>query len=491
MQKVNALILFLCSCIFGGELVITSTPPNAEIVLNGIKTGRFTPDTFNLKIDSVSLSLLADSYNFEKREVYLADSTVTVNFTSLDTFEEVSIKGDELFGILQLAPAPLGMPYLINGIIEDRPVIALSEGSYHIQWNGGIQYKTIDTTVIIHPARITNLELVFALRYGKIDIIANPKVSKICIDSMIVGNGIVHRSFSAGKHIITASAPHYLTYNDTVILFPNQTYRDTIVLKKSPDSDGDGFNDTVDLCPEIRGIYDGCPTIQKRAEWRKIGKAFSFNFAAAPFTIEFAPISFVKRHATNDSLEEMVSLFNDGPKILNSLDGILFLNKLWISKGLFISSFDIGYNFVGSQYKKSWDISIGNNRYIIYDEYYDIVPTISSLTGSLQLGVQFHTDFVSFSVLTGYQLEKIYYDDFTEIDPIKNDTTLISYTENNSRWITTTRASLTFRNEPLFPKLYGEMSFTATSGKRTGWIGTNFGVIIPWWKKRQIDSPKN
>lgn len=491
MQKKFAIVLlFLCILagpLSAGILEVISEPSGAEIIINHIRTGRFTPDTLrNLPNKELKVTVLLEEYRYEERTVVPGlDSVETVSFTQLSDFDTLAITGDSLFGILQLPIPPVETPYLVNEIIEDRENVILSAGIHHIEWDGGISYEPIDTFIEVRPARIVTVDLVFARRYGRVDFVVEPESAVITIDTSVAGIGSVRKPVTAGKHQLNVQQSGWLPVEKSFVLFPGQTYRDTIRLEPTPDRDGDGFHDTVDVCPEEHGIYDGCPTIQRREEIKRLSRHFGSSFLSAPFTVELAPVSIQSRIATDGEFRELISLFNDGPSLLNNYRGCAMINKLWISRGLFIGSIDGGYSFADLSYEKQWNIPLNSDstEQLIYSDYENVTPTINIFSLGAQIGIQLHGDIVSFAVLTGYLYETITMSGITTWDK-DGEEVHITKEMDNSSWNTTIRTSFSFRDEPMFPRLYGEMSFApGTDESTTGWVDVRLGIIIPWWKK--------
>ncbi len=492
MQKKYALtaviLLILNAVVNSAALRVVSEPAGAEIIINHIRTGKYTPDTIrNLPRSEITVSVLLDDYRYAERTILpTSDTLSTLSFTHLTDFDTLAITGDSLFGILQLPVPPVEAPYLVNEIIEDRENVILSSGIHHIQWDGGISYAPVDTFVEIRSARITSVELKFLRRYGRVSLVTEPDSAALYIDTTLWGIGRLQKPIPAGKHELTVSASGWLTKSRSFLLFPGQTIRDTIRLEISPDRDGDGFYDTVDICPDLHGIYDGCPSIQKREELKRLGNYFSKSFAAAPFTVELAPFLFQYRFATDRSFRELISLFNDGSGLFTNYRGVTLLNKIWVSRGFFIGSVDVGYSFAGLKYEKSWQIPINDDSTHIlhYDQYRDENPQLGIFSFGVQGGIQLHSDIISFAFLTGYLYEKIELRGISSISRESGDTTFIDQSDLNSRWNSTVRATVSPWNKPLYPRFYGEMSFAPGTEKVTGWIDTRFGVIVPWWRER-------
>jgi len=472
--------------LFGGALEVFSDPQGAEIILNHIRTGRLTPDTLlNLPNTTVSVSVLLDEYSFNERDVTIDDDSIAhISFSQMIGFDTMAITGEALFGILRLPESPVETPYLVNQIIEDRDIVVLGAGFHRIEWNGGIGYQPIDTIVEVRPARITELDLHFSYRYGRIDLEVVPDSAVIFIDTMVWGIGGVNKPLNAGSHNLRIVSDRFKPYSEPLLLFPGQVFRDTIVLEELPDSDGDGYDDSVDLCVNVFGAYDGCPEIQKAREFRRIGSHLGETFLSAPLTFEFAPFSVKNRTATSGEFNQLVSLFNDGVSLLNNYHGISLLNKVWLSKGLFIGSVDYDYSLTGLRYEKEWDIPVTSDslQYLHYDRFAVENPMLRIFSLNVQAGIQLSGDLFSFALLTGYLYETISLSGVTEFNKATGESSFVSESEENSNWNTTVRTTITLKDMRFYPRVYGEMSFTGSTGDVTGWVQTALGVTIPIWK---------
>ncbi len=490
MQKKYAVILVMTlafpAVVSAGKLAVFSEPSGAEIILNRIRTGRFTPDTVNNLPDSkISVSLLHNEYQFEERSITpREDSLLSLSFTRQKEFEPLTIKGSRGFGVLQLPIPPSETPWLLNQLIEERNSVVLNVGLHHIEWDGGISFEPIDTMIEVPQGAIIAPEINFHRRYGRVNLSVYPSNAAIYIDSTLWGFGSIRKPLTAGSHQLKVSADGFIPLKRELLLFPNQNFRDSVTLVISPDRDNDGFNDTVDLCPDERGIYEGCVTVQKREELKRIGSHFWKTFRNAPFTIELAPLSFQMRTATDKEFREIISLFNDGPGLLNNYRGVQLFNKLWVSRGFFIGSADVGYSMGGLRYEKPWDIPLDQDSLEIlhYSQYELQNPSLALFTAGAQVGIQLRGEPFTFSLMTGYYHETITFDGITQKDEMTKTTTLISEKYTNDFMSTTARVVISLKKTPFAPSLYSEMSFAPNRYGYTGWVDTKMGVIVPWWK---------
>jgi hypothetical protein len=396
---------------------------------------------------------------------------------SADTFY---VWGSHSYGILNLSPPPNDIPYIIDEKIEgDNKKIILINGAHNIYWDGGIEYESIDTVVEVKQGEITNVVFNFVERKASLFIETEPEEAKIYLDSKLAGVGAFFSEIRAGEHKISVSAKGFQPSNETVTILPNRLVRFNIKLQESPDRDGDGFLDSIDICPDIYGIYDGCPKPKPGNEIKKLAVFWRGYLKSQPFTIEALAIAFQYRIATDPDFRELIHLFNDGMAIGANHRGVSVFNKLWISKSFWIVSAEYGQGFGGSKYKKSFDIEV-DDYHLIYSRFAEKNPEIIINSYSGQFGFRAGNKTLTLAILTGYQKEKITLNNITkETEEKKKYQTSIA--ERNNSWITSVRAMISPKGEIFYPAFFAELSMTPISGSNvSGWISVRSGVLVPW-----------
>lgn len=491
-QKLKVvLLLLLCHTLFAGKLIVTSNPDSAEVSINGVRTGQYTPDTLDVENDSISVSVHLPSYHFQPHTIAVGEKmTQRISFTHLPIFDTLSILGTKYFGILELPIPPVAVPYLINGHIkEPSKELVLPEGSYSIHWDGGIGFYPIDTTITIYAGEKSILPLSFHTRYGKLKINTVPDEAEIYLNDTLIGLGRTIRPAIAGTHKLRVEKKGFVPIEKTLIIFPGRENSDTIVLAKTPDRDGDGFDDTIDICPDVHGIYEGCISPVKKREAKKLARYFATMMWNQPVKMEVSALSIQYRHAYNNKFRQKIALFNDGAPLMNNYRGINIANKFWFSYRAFISSFEYSQHFNKLHYKKVYEIPYNSDssQVLYYDEFSlsDIHPTMGIKGSSLQIGIQLRSPIITFALLAGYEWEKIITYNVIERHIVDGEVeeNYISIEEDNDHWKGTLRVSVGSDTEPLKPQFYGEISFTGVSNT-SGWVETSVGVLVPWWRKK-------
>jgi hypothetical protein len=331
-------------------------------------------------------------------ETAFVDTQNSGTVVSADTFY---VWGTHAYGILNLSTPPKEIPYIIDEKIEgDSKKILLTVGKHNIYWDGGIEYESIDTVVEVNPGEITDVVFRFVERKASIFIETEPEEAKIFLDSELAGVGAFFSDIRAGEHKISVSAKGFQTSNQTVTILPNRLVKFNIKLQETHDRDGDGFMDSVDLCPDIYGIYDGCPKPKPGNELRKLGEFWGGYLKSQPFTVEVSALAFQYRIAVDADFRELIHLFNDGTSIGTNHRGFSAFNKLWFAKSFWIASLEYGQGFGGSKYKKSFDIKV-DDYHLIYDRFSEENPEIIINSWSGQFGFRAGNKILSLAVLTG------------------------------------------------------------------------------------------
>lgn len=440
------------------------------------------------KISAVFLLLSSAAWLFAQ-EYKVAEPADFEGAFDADTF---FVYGSHSYGILNLPATPNAIPYIINERIEyENERIVLPMGRHRIFWDGGIGYVPIDTFADVRAGEIVNLNFNFTERRGTLFIETEPDEARIFLNSELAGVGVLFRDLQAGNHLLSVSAQGHHSIEQTVSVSPGRVSRYNIRLPSTYDRDGDGFPDSVDLCPDVFGIYHGCPRPQLGHELRNLRDFWRGYLDEQPFTIEILAFGFQYRIASEPLFRELISLFNDGPAVGTNHRGFSAFNKIWIANARWIASLEYGQGFLGSRYRKSFDINVDNDFHLIYDKHWDLEPTIKMRSFSGQFGFRAGNEILSLAILTGYQAERITLTNISEFGDDRRRRTS-SRTSRNNVWITSVRAVLSPSGENFNPAFFIEMSVTPIVGEprgkigqairpeETGWIGFRSGVILPW-----------
>lgn len=423
------------------------------------------------------------------------DTTDTIDTTEIIKFKETAnistdtffVFGNHSYGILNLPATPNGIPYLIDGKIEnDSKKILLLAGEHQIYWDGGIEYEAIDTVIEVNVGEIRDVVFNFVERKATIFLETEPEESKIFLDGKLAGVGVLFGNLQPGIHQISISAQGYHTSNQNFLALPNHLVKMNVQLVQIPDKDGDGFPDSIDVCPDVYGIFDGCPKYHKGKELKKLGDFWWNYLRTQPFTIEVLALAVQYRiPVANKEFRNLVSLFNDGVPIGTNYRGFSAFNKLWLAKSFVIISAEYGQGFAGLKYKKPYEISIDDYS-LIYKDYSDKGPEMNIYSYSGQIGIRAGNPYLTIAVLTGYQSEKITVEKITKTD--KNGRKYYSsFSKQNNSWITSVRAAVYPKGEIFYPAIFGEISLTPISSfDLTSWTSVRLGILIPWRLEKSI-----
>lgn len=428
------------------------------------------------KITAGLFSLLLFFVSFAESET--ADTIVETAVVSTDTF---FVYGNHSYGILNLPITPNGIPYIINGKIEnDSKKILLFAGEHQVYWDGGIDYEPIDTILEVNVGEIRNVVFNFIERKSTIFLEAEPEEAKIFLDGNLSGVGVLFGNLRPGAHRITVSAQGYHTSNQDILVLPNHLVKMNVKLTQIPDRDGDGFPDSIDVCPDVFGIFDGCPQYKKGKELKKLSDFWWNYLRTQPLTIEVLGLAVQYRiPVANEKFRNLISLFNDGVPIGTNYRGFTAFNKLWIAKSFWIISAEYGQGFAGLKYKKPYPIEIDDYT-LMYKEYREINPEITINTYSGQFGFRSGNKNLTIAILTGFQSEKITVSGVTKKDENGKEY-YSSFSKQNNSWITTARAVVSPKGEIFHPAIFGEISLTPVSSYYvTSWVGLRAGILIPW-----------
>jgi hypothetical protein len=477
-------LFFGWACVWSeeGVLIVSSSPDSAEISLNSIRTGAYTPDTLHLDTGEYYVTVLMKDAYFRSRKTTLGENdTVQMSFSRIPIFDTLAVKGTEYFGILSLPSPPVDLPYLIDGTMKRADTaIILPEGTYDIHWDGGIGYYPVDTVVQIRAGQRHRLSFSFDKRYGRISLVTQPREAKIFLNDSLFGVGETIRPLTAGTHELRFEAEGYEDTIQQIVLFPGRFTKDTVELEPKP------IPEDVDLeefCAQFDGIYPGCPQVNRWQEARNVGAYVWDRIWDNSLSVEICAASFSRKQIYNDSLRSFISLYNDGSPLFNNYSGLHTLNKIWIGYRGGIVSLDWGQAFHGLQYEKNYNLPyFPDTAYeVIHDEFRDRNSAVYIRSFSLQGGFQLRAedDILSFSFMGGYVWETFEFTNLSERD--SDAERLFTFIKDNNHSIVSARAVAHPSPKPLRPAFYGEISMTPFDADFTGWVQTRLGVIIPWW----------
>ncbi|ERP30962.1 PEGA domain-containing protein [Chitinivibrio alkaliphilus] len=485
LQKYRIVVQCILCCLslsFGGVIAVTSAPEGAEISVNDIRTGSFTPDTVQVDTGDLYVTVLMQGSYFQSQKVHLSEGdTANLSFSQIPVFDTIIVQGREYFGILSLPEPPTDIPYLINGTMKNADTaIILPEGEYSIRWDGGIGYFPVDTTIRIYAGMKHHLDFSFEARHGRVSFFTMPENTRIYLDDTLFGVGRTIRPLKAGAYTLRFAAEGYEDYVEELVLFPGRFMEDSVHLSPAPVPDD---VDMEEFCAQFEGIYPGCPQVNRWKEARNVGSFLFERFWDTPFTLELALLSFSRKRLYESDIDRFVALYNDGPPLFTNHTGVTFFPKLWVGYRGFVLSVSGGHTLQGMVYEKPYEIPfILDDSYVLaYDEFLDQSPRFLLRSFALQGGVRLTTENknLTFSLMGGYVWESM---SFTNLQRQDESDGTYTYRRSNNHGVATFRAVVHPDPRPLFPSFYGEISLTPFSVPLTGWAETSVGVILPWWR---------
>jgi hypothetical protein len=461
-----------------GGLFVSSRPPEARILIDGQETGKTAPATFqqlSAGVHTVSASI--PEYLFSRsRAVILPDTTISLSFALHAPMDTAFVKGDLDLGVLVLPRPPIATPYRIDGRVVDKLEVSLNAGKHRVVWEGGNRYSSLDTVVDIFPARVSTFDFSPRRRTGILDIATFPSDAEIYIDSALAGRGPLRVELPTEAYAIDVKRQRYYATSRTAVVAPDSVVSLAISLDRIPDRDQDGFLDSADVCPDVYGLYGGCP----KAPWRETVKLnvkrVLRNMIADPFAFAFNAAGYLTRRATNDRFRQILTYFADGPRLLNNQNGLTGGNVVSASYRGACARLELGQWNNGLSYLKPDTLRLDarDGRYLaVYDSLAGFEPRVIIPSTSFALGVHFTTDWFNVSYLIGRQWEDIIVSDLLR----ERDMTSTSIVFDNDWWFHVIDLELELRfKEVLVPTVYTSFAFPLTTRSRTGWHTLQAGM---------------
>lgn len=259
------MLIISISTLANGNVSISSSPAGAEIIIDGVSTGKYTPSelTFTDTLNH-ELELQLPQHIFTKREFKIVnDSSINLSVNLMALSDTAIIIGDLELGILSLTPPPLKIPYTVDGKKVYSKDVILNAGLHQVEWNGGEIYSSMDTILTISPGKMTVLRFYPKRLSGTITVSVIPEDAGIFLNKIQYGTGNIKASVNTGSYNLSIKRNGFVPFDTVITIKPDEQINFDVVQNRIPDEDGDGFLDSIDLCPEIYGLYDGCPKQKK------------------------------------------------------------------------------------------------------------------------------------------------------------------------------------------------------------------------------------
>ncbi len=473
-----------------GRLDIHSNPEGAQIFLFGKSTGLKTPATINgLITGNYEVELFLPEYSFQRKVIKVfPDSTVSSSFELFSDFDTLLVLGQNQHGMLALPYPPIDNPYLINDSAVTSVSHLLAEGEYHLRWSGSKIYRDLDTTIFIPAGRMVFFNIPFKRLTGKVRFELTPEDAMVCLEGRPCSPGSQTVELPSGLYLARISKRGYDTEKRKFLVSPDKIAVITSELIPNADNDGDGYPDSVDNCPEIYGLYDGCPKQRFRDAWKIKTDEVKEYVRSEPVSFAISGLGMITRIPTRKRFNTFLSAFSGGRVGgVNNYRGLTAGNQYQISyRGLMLQT-ELGQWSSGLRYKRPDTLVIRtvSDQYLIwYDSLYDVTPAIFIPSTALSFGFKYRLLNYSFSYCIGYQWEDIIVDQIQSV--FDGDFKRVQF--DNDWWYHELgfEADL-FTDTKITPSGYAKIKFPFGPILRTRWHVLQMGIQLrfrPTLKKK-------
>lgn len=399
-----------------GELFVESEPEGAEIFLFGKSTGEKTPSTLSgLVAGEYEVELFLPEYQFQRRTVKVyQDSMIHTSFELFSDFDTLHIMGQNQHGMLVLPYPPLDSPYKLGDSTIHSPKNLLVEGEYRLTWNGQKQYRDVDTTVFVPAGKMVFFNVPFNQLKGRVRFVTEPRDALVCLEGFPCSPGEQTVDLPSGLYVAEIRKRGYESQKRKFLVSADKITVIKSVLELNMDQDGDGYPDSVDHCPEIYGLYDGCPKQKFRDAVKIKAEEVREYIYSEPFSFTISGIGMINRIPTRKHFHNFLSSFSGGRVGgVNNYQGLTVGNLLQASYRGFLANVELGQWSSGLRYRRPDTLILNTeneNYYIWYDSLFDVDPTIFLPSTAVSFGFKYRLLNYSFSYCLGYQWEDIIID---------------------------------------------------------------------------------
>ena len=475
-----------------GSLNVDSEPQGAEIYLYGHATGQRTPAAFkNLIAGRYEVEVFLDDYRFRRRSVHVpAGGETSTSFQMLSDFDTLLVFGENQHGVLVLPYPPIDRPYAINDSAVTEFRHRLLEGEYRINWHGGGFYQDIDTVITIPPGLMVYFNVPFERLNGSATFILNPPDALICIEGFPCHVGGLTVELPSGFHTARVNRHGYEPEWRRFVISHGKRYTIRIALDIDVDRDRDGFPDSIDRCPDVWGLYDGCPRPNFKHMTRMKYAELNEYMETEPFSFSVAVMGYVSRSPTNRRFHNFLSSFSGGrPGGMNNYKGINIGNIYQVSHRGFMAQLELGQWLTGVKFRRPDTLTIKteNENYIVwYDSLYQIDPAVFFPSTAISTGFKYRHGKYSVGYSLGFQWEDIIIDEIQRV----SDGEMLRVIFNNDWWFHEIMLEADLYTNTFFtPSLYAKFKFPFGPTMQTKWhvlqAGLQFRLRPIHWKERR------
>jgi len=474
-----------------GDLHIDSEPPGADIYLYGRATGKRPPAIIrNLVAGRYEAELFLPDYRFQRRNVPVpAGGTATTSFQMLSDFDTLHVLGEAQHGVLILPFPPLDSAYRIGDTVKAAFQEELLEGDYRITWNGGGLYRDIDTVITIPPGQMVYFNAPFVRLGGSATFQLFPQDALLCIEGFPCSPGGTTVQLPSGFHTARISRFGYEPERRKFIVSHGRKSFIRVVLSVNADRDFDGFPDSIDRCPDVYGLYDGCPKPDLRTSFMMKYEELLEYMETEPLSFSVTGIGYISRNPTNRRFHNFLAMFSGGlAGGLNNYQGINLGNIYQVSYRGFMAQAELGQWASGIKYRRPDTLTIRteHDRYLVwYDSLYQIDPAIFIPSTALSVGFKYRLYNYSVGYSLGFQWEDIILD---EVQRMSDGSFRRVYFDNDWWFHEIMLEADLLMDTFVTPSLYAKFKFPFGPTMRTKWhvfqMGLQFRMRPVNWRGR-------
>jgi hypothetical protein len=464
-----------------GTLVIGSEPVGAAILIDGVQYAGKTPASLSgIPAGLHTVEAHLDKYYFARRMVTVSeDSTIRLSFTLLSNMDTIFIQEGSNKGILILSQQPLDIPFAIDTDIVSTLTIKLDAGNHRIRWDGRGEYRSLDTVLSIAPGRVSYLDFVSEKLSGGISINVFPPDAQVFLDDSLIGTGHIILTLPVDVYAVRAIRKGYAVQEQEIGLFADSIITLSLNLPKQPDSDGDGFLDSLDKCPQDYGLYDGCPRPEiKTAAMIKLKELYD-EMMRDPLTIGWVLGGYLHKVSMKKRFRDLLSNYEGSA--LNNYRGLVMGNTVSASYKGFHVSLELGQWFGQLKYRRSDTLSLdaGADKYLVYLDTFAVdgpnEPMLYIPSTALALGLHLPVKWINAVYSVGYQWENIVLDDLRKASTGARTQVRFS----NNWWFHEIRAEADFKvEEKTVPAIYFDLKIPFGHPRYTNWVSIQGGIMI-------------
>lgn len=462
-----------------GSLSVTSIPSGADVVLNGVRTGKRTPCEVNRLLGGIySVELALQQYQFFSKTVrVIRDSTVSLSFELIADVDTVFITGDVDYSLLLLPHPPVAAPYIIDDTITlYASRIRLPPGKHSLKWKGNGRFVPIDTTITIASHKVLYFDYLFTLKYGIVRIVPTPFDAEVCVDRIGCTVGERVEELPVGRYRLDAYREGFSGVHKDIFVFPDTVVTHEIDLRQVRDGDGDGYLDSVDGCPAEYGLYGGCTVPKLRPIARSLLGELSEFIKSDRFAAGVGLFGIVSKTPTNRTFRGFLSNFSDGKTGgVNNYKGITALNSIECTwRGLYMHG-ELGQWSSGVRYARKDSLFLDDNHFFYYDSVAGVEPVLYIPSTTLSVGVHYTRSWLNVAYSLGYQWEDIV------INQLYNKK--INFFErlvfDNDWWYHQLSLGIDFNDDDRYiPSIYFRMKYPFGAIKESRWIVLTAGLQL-------------